>query len=79
MLVMEVFPSSADHADPESNSSQSVCSPSELGLKCCRNLVCVKAFIGEKFDDDPLFEFHRDEWERSFKAPERFRGADVEA
>jgi hypothetical protein len=61
MLVMEVFPSSADVPDPELNGSQSISSPSEVRLKFCENLVCVEALIGEKFDDDPLFQFHREE------------------
>jgi hypothetical protein len=60
MLVMEVFPPSADLPDPESNSSQSVGSPSEVRLKFCLNLVCFAALIGQTFDDHPLFQFHRE-------------------
>jgi hypothetical protein len=63
MLVMEVFPSSANLPDRESNSSQGVSSPFEVRLKFCENLVCVKELIGEKSDYDPLNQFHREDSE----------------
>jgi hypothetical protein len=62
MLVIEIFPSSAELRDAESNSSQSASSSSEVRLKFSKNLVCVKAFIGEKFDHDHLFHFQREDW-----------------
>ena len=61
MLVMEAFPSSADLPDLGLNSSQSRGPPSEVRLKFYENLVCIKALIGEKFDDNPLFQFHRED------------------
>jgi hypothetical protein len=66
MLVMEVFPSSADLPDPELNGSQSISSPSEVRLKFCENMVRVQALIGQKFIDDPLFQFHREECSTPF-------------
>jgi hypothetical protein len=72
MLVMDVLPSSGDLPDPESNGSQSGGSPSEVHLKFYEDLVRVKAFIGEKFDDDPLFQFMARTSERILRASERF-------
>jgi hypothetical protein len=58
MLVMEVFPCSADFLDPEANISQFIGFLCEIGLQCCQNRVGLKPLLGEKFDDDSLRQFH---------------------
>jgi hypothetical protein len=35
-------------------------------LKFCENLACLKALIGGKFNDDLLFQFHREDCQTYF-------------